>query len=228
MVDKCFLPIISKYKFTPKMFQKNTDINRDKTYDCIAKMASLLTVDLNPEWIEKTDLVNPKGLYFEGAVKPSVRYQSHSGNKNLVWCGGEKEWKSPLASLEKGKPSNLMEDSNPDWAPSQHLGYGGDDRGALKRTQRYERTKQRSRKVITTTASGGTPPPSQMTDELQRVGDIASHMAVRLPNPCDSDRSRHNAVPGGSQPSKSQCTPAVAALLSETQDRPLEQFAGMA
>ncbi|XP_037562124.2 uncharacterized protein LOC119441586 [Dermacentor silvarum] len=90
MVDKCFLPIISKYKFTPKMFQKgifkmcvvfrfcyhkyitlkasnNTDINRDKTYDCIAKMASLLTVDLNPEWIEKTDLVNPKGLYFEGA-----------------------------------------------------------------------------------------------------------------------------------------------------------------
>ncbi|KAH7970166.1 hypothetical protein HPB49_000557 [Dermacentor silvarum] len=73
---------------------------------------------------------------------------------------------------------------------------------------------------------GGTPPPSQMTDELQRVGDIASHMAVRLPNPCDSDRSRHNAVPGGSQPSKSQCTPAVAALLSETQDRPLEQFAG--
>ncbi|XP_037579751.1 myb/SANT-like DNA-binding domain-containing protein 3 [Dermacentor silvarum] len=73
---------------------------------------------------------------------------------------------------------------------------------------------------------GGTPPPSQMTDELQRVGDIASHMAVRLPNPCDSDRSRHNVVPGGSQPSKSQCTPAVAALLSETQDRPLEQFAG--
>lgn len=75
---------------------------------------------------------------------------------------------------------------------------------------------------------GGTPPPSQMTDELQRVGDIASHMSVRLPNPCDSDRCRHNAVPGGSQPSKSQCTPAVAALLSETQDRPLEQSAGMA
>ncbi|KAH6928143.1 hypothetical protein HPB50_012194 [Hyalomma asiaticum] len=72
---------------------------------------------------------------------------------------------------------------------------------------------------------GGTPPPSQMTDELQRVGDIASHMSVRLPNPSDSDRCRHNAVPGGSQPSKSQCTPAVAALLSETQDRPLEQSA---
>ncbi|XP_050042827.1 uncharacterized protein [Dermacentor andersoni] len=90
MVDKCFLPIISKYKYTPKMFQKgifkmcvvfrfcyhkyvtmratnNTDVNRDKTYDCIAKMASLLTVDLNPEWIEKTNLANPKGLYYEGA-----------------------------------------------------------------------------------------------------------------------------------------------------------------
>ncbi|KAH7963810.1 hypothetical protein HPB52_022934 [Rhipicephalus sanguineus] len=30
---------------------------------------------------------------------------------------------------------------------------------------------------------GGTPPPSQLTDELQRVDDIASHMAVRMPNP---------------------------------------------
>ncbi|KAH7980512.1 hypothetical protein HPB49_016811 [Dermacentor silvarum] len=46
-----------------------------------------------------------------------------------------------------------MEDSNSDWAPSQHLGYGGDDRGALKRTERYERTKRYSRKVITTSAS---------------------------------------------------------------------------
>ncbi|KAL1474299.1 hypothetical protein MTO96_038083 [Rhipicephalus appendiculatus] len=47
-------------------------------------------------------------------------------------------------------------------------------------------------------ASGeGTPPSSEMTDELQRVGDIASQMAVRLPNPCDSDRSRHDAMPGG-------------------------------
>ncbi|KAH7935069.1 hypothetical protein HPB52_003634 [Rhipicephalus sanguineus] len=63
---------------------------------------------------------------------------------------------------------------------------------------------------------GGTPPPSQLTDELQRVGDIASHMAVRLPNCCDSDRSRHDAVPGESDCSKAQCTPAVAAPLPET------------
>ncbi|XP_075535162.1 uncharacterized protein LOC142570699 [Dermacentor variabilis] len=90
MVQKCLLPVFGKYKFTVKMFQKgmskmcivfrfcyhkhmtmratnNTDLNRDKTYDCIAKMASLLTSDLNPEWIEKKDQVNPKELYFEGA-----------------------------------------------------------------------------------------------------------------------------------------------------------------
>ncbi|KAH7943196.1 hypothetical protein HPB52_006292 [Rhipicephalus sanguineus] len=73
---------------------------------------------------------------------------------------------------------------------------------------------------------GGTPPPSQLTDELQRVGDIASHMAVRLPNPWDSDRSRHDAVPGELESSKAQCTPAVAALLSETQDRPVEESGG--
>ncbi|KAL1442344.1 hypothetical protein MTO96_046449, partial [Rhipicephalus appendiculatus] len=73
---------------------------------------------------------------------------------------------------------------------------------------------------------GGTPPSSEMTDELQRVGDIASHMAVRLPNPCDSDRSRHDAMPGGSQSSNQLCTPSVAALLSQTQDRALEESGG--
>ncbi|KAH6938540.1 hypothetical protein HPB50_010464 [Hyalomma asiaticum] len=41
---------------------------------------------------------------------------------------------------------------------------------------------------------GGTPQPSQVTDELQIVGAVTSHMAVRLPNPYDSDRSRHGAV----------------------------------
>ncbi|XP_077512071.1 uncharacterized protein LOC144123019 [Amblyomma americanum] len=92
MVDKCFLPVAGKYKFTPKMFQKGIfkmcvvfrfcfhkyfpgksssaseiDTYRDAAYDCIAKMASLLTVDLNPEWIEKRNMENPKGLYYEGA-----------------------------------------------------------------------------------------------------------------------------------------------------------------
>ncbi|KAH7985980.1 hypothetical protein HPB52_025282 [Rhipicephalus sanguineus] len=69
----------------------------------------------------------------------------------------------------------------------------------------------------------GTPPPSQLTDELQHVGDNVSHMAVRLPNPCDSNRNRHDAVPGESGSSKAQCAPAVTALLSETQDRPVEE-----
>ncbi|KAL1469726.1 hypothetical protein MTO96_040896 [Rhipicephalus appendiculatus] len=63
---------------------------------------------------------------------------------------------------------------------------------------------------------GGTPPSSQMTYELQRVKDITSHMAVRLPNPCDSDRSRHDAMPGGSQSSNQLSTPSVAALRSQT------------
>ncbi|KAH7947412.1 hypothetical protein HPB52_011729 [Rhipicephalus sanguineus] len=51
-------------------------------------------------------------------------------------------------------------------------------------------------------------------------------MAVRLPNPCDSNRSRHDAVPRESESSKAQCTPAVAALLSETQGRPVEESGG--
>nr|XP_050042645.1 myb/SANT-like DNA-binding domain-containing protein 3 [Dermacentor andersoni] len=65
---------------------------------------------------------------------------------------------------------------------------------------------------------GGTPSPSQATDELQQVGAIASHMAVRLSNLFDSDRSGHHAVPGESQSCQTQCTPAVVTLLSQTQN----------
>ncbi|KAH6935592.1 hypothetical protein HPB50_007003 [Hyalomma asiaticum] len=53
--------------------------------------------------------------------------------------------------VTSGKPYNLMDDSNPDWAPSCHLGYGAADRGVHGRTQRYERTKRRRRKATTTT-----------------------------------------------------------------------------
>ncbi|XP_077512606.1 uncharacterized protein LOC144123698 [Amblyomma americanum] len=59
---------------------------------------------------------------------------------------------------------------------------------------------------------GGSAAPSQLTEDLQRVGSVASHMGVRLANPFDSDR--HQADPGG----ESQPTPSVAALLSRTQD----------
>ncbi|XP_077513234.1 myb/SANT-like DNA-binding domain-containing protein 3 [Amblyomma americanum] len=59
---------------------------------------------------------------------------------------------------------------------------------------------------------GGSAAPSQLTEDLQRVGSVASHMGVRLANPFDSDR--HQADPGG----ESQPAPSVAALLSRTQD----------
>ncbi|KAH7978005.1 hypothetical protein HPB49_004150 [Dermacentor silvarum] len=54
---------------------------------------------------------------------------------------------------------------------------------------------------------GGTPAESQMSDELRRVGAVASHMATRLANPFDSDRTG----PGV------EATPAVAALLASSQ-----------
>ncbi|KAH7985460.1 hypothetical protein HPB49_026405 [Dermacentor silvarum] len=54
---------------------------------------------------------------------------------------------------------------------------------------------------------GGTPAESQMSDELRRVGAVASHMATRLANPFDSDRTG----PGV------EATPAVAALLTSSQ-----------
>ncbi|XP_077519861.1 uncharacterized protein LOC144129614 [Amblyomma americanum] len=61
---------------------------------------------------------------------------------------------------------------------------------------------------------GGSPIRSQMTDELQRVGAVAGHMNARVVNIYDSDHGRHSTDPCSSD----SCTPAVAALLQETQD----------
>ncbi|XP_075737653.1 uncharacterized protein LOC142777215 [Rhipicephalus microplus] len=62
-----------------------------------------------------------------------------------------------------------------------------------------------------------------MTDELQRnVGGIASHMAVHLPNPCDRDHCRQDAMPRESHSLKPLCTTSVTALLFRTQEKPLQ------
>ncbi|XP_077523633.1 uncharacterized protein LOC144134638 [Amblyomma americanum] len=89
LVDKCFLPIVSKYKFTPKMFQraaykmclvfrfcfhkyiplkksKGSDAYREGVYECIGNMSSLLTARLNPDWIDEKSNADPSGLYYDG------------------------------------------------------------------------------------------------------------------------------------------------------------------
>ncbi|XP_077512574.1 uncharacterized protein LOC144123652 [Amblyomma americanum] len=89
LMDKCFLPVASKYKFTAKMIQraafkmcvvfrfcfhkyiplkksKGSDAYREAVYTCVANIASLLTVVLNPEWIEGKNVEDPKGLYHDG------------------------------------------------------------------------------------------------------------------------------------------------------------------
>ncbi|KAH6935931.1 hypothetical protein HPB50_011481 [Hyalomma asiaticum] len=60
------------------------------------------------------------------------------------------------------------------------------------------------------TSKGGTPAESSMSQELQRVGAAASHMATRLTNPFDSDRAGH-VTP------VTPYTPAVAALPTPSQ-----------
>ncbi|KAH7967952.1 hypothetical protein HPB52_004393 [Rhipicephalus sanguineus] len=57
---------------------------------------------------------------------------------------------------------------------------------------------------------GGTPAESSTSQELQRVGAVASHMATRLTNPFGSDRA-------GRVTPVAEYTPAVAALLAPTQ-----------
>ncbi|XP_072140942.1 uncharacterized protein [Dermacentor andersoni] len=89
LVDKCALPIVSKYKFSTKMIQraaskmcvvfrfcwhkyaplkksKGFDVYREAVLDCVAKMTSLFTAVLNPEWIDAKNLEDPRGLYYDG------------------------------------------------------------------------------------------------------------------------------------------------------------------
>lgn len=72
--------------------------------------------------------------------------------------------------------------------------------------EKWRRAKgEDTREVFKT--GGGTPAKRHMTDELERVGALASHMAVRLTNNFDSDRVGPVAA----------CAPTVVALLAPSQ-----------
>ncbi|KAH7948719.1 hypothetical protein HPB49_001204 [Dermacentor silvarum] len=73
--------------------------------------------------------------------------------------------------------------------------------------EKWRRAKAEDTREIFKTG-GGTPADSNMNEELQRVGAVASHMATRLENPFDSDRTG---------PGTETTTPAVAALLASSQ-----------
>ncbi|KAH7948673.1 hypothetical protein HPB49_000674 [Dermacentor silvarum] len=73
--------------------------------------------------------------------------------------------------------------------------------------EKWHRAKAEDTREIFKTG-GGTPADSNMNEELQRVGAVASHMATRLQNPFDSDRTG---------PGTETTTPAVAALLASSQ-----------
>ncbi|XP_077546589.1 uncharacterized protein LOC144159154 isoform X2 [Haemaphysalis longicornis] len=90
-------------------------------------------------------------------------------------------------------------------------------------------------------AGGGSPPRKKLTDELEQVGAIASHMNKRLDSPVDRDRMRHqngtaasqDEVPprasstGCSSPLPHQTyTPGVMALLQPSQPIPVSEEGG--
>lgn len=85
-----------------------------------------------------------------------------------------------------GRPSNLMDDTNPDWVPTLRLGYGSDERNAAD-DARFQRSKKRSEvKVLATptiTASGQ----SSLTDDsLQEKGSGSEEEdSSSLPPTCD-------------------------------------------
>lgn len=70
-----------------------------------------------------------------------------------------------------GKPASLMDDTNPDWVPSQHLGYTNGAGPGMKTTGRYERAKdRRANKAVAQQCVGTQPaeddPPSPEMSEV--------------------------------------------------------------
>ncbi|KAH6920937.1 hypothetical protein HPB50_028075 [Hyalomma asiaticum] len=62
-----------------------------------------------------------------------------------------------------GQPSQLFDTCSPDWAPSQHLGYG--DRCSEPQLHRYERLKRRRSAVATTIAPSMSPAEESEVEE---------------------------------------------------------------
>ncbi|KAL1418005.1 hypothetical protein MTO96_005991 [Rhipicephalus appendiculatus] len=61
--------IVQKAKATQlaaKLVDKGLTPYREEVYECVAKMSSVFTVVLNPDWIDTKNLEDPRGLYYDG------------------------------------------------------------------------------------------------------------------------------------------------------------------
>ncbi|XP_075727801.1 uncharacterized protein LOC119165802 isoform X2 [Rhipicephalus microplus] len=63
LVDKCALPVVSKYKFSTKMIQKAASKMCVVFRFCFHKYISLRK---SKDWIDATNLEDPRGLYHDG------------------------------------------------------------------------------------------------------------------------------------------------------------------
>ncbi|XP_054918281.1 uncharacterized protein [Dermacentor andersoni] len=63
LVDKCALPIVSKYKFSTKMIQRAASKMCVVFRFCWHKYAPLKK---SKEWIDAKNLEDPRGLYYDG------------------------------------------------------------------------------------------------------------------------------------------------------------------
>ncbi|KAL1480151.1 hypothetical protein MTO96_051272 [Rhipicephalus appendiculatus] len=81
-----------------------------------------------------------------------------------------------------------MDDTNPDWAPSQHLGYRFGTAPSVKSTARYERAKARlSKKTAATAANAACSQPAGINHRLPEMVDANDDSRQETPAECSSD-----------------------------------------
>ncbi|KAL1466072.1 hypothetical protein MTO96_026883 [Rhipicephalus appendiculatus] len=100
LMEKCSFHIATKYKFSPRMIQTgarklcvvfrfcfhkyqsilNTsgyNAYSEAVYPCVAKLAPLLTVKLNPDYVD-ANITSPGGLFIDGVVLFKTGYHAYS------------------------------------------------------------------------------------------------------------------------------------------------------
>ncbi|XP_075726716.1 uncharacterized protein LOC119186048 isoform X3 [Rhipicephalus microplus] len=85
LLEKCSFTIATKYKFSPRMIQTGYNAYSEAVYPCVAKMAPLLIVKLNPDFVDG-NITNPNGLFLDG-VKCAAKHNIFTDDVTIALTG---------------------------------------------------------------------------------------------------------------------------------------------
>ncbi|XP_049276135.1 uncharacterized protein LOC125760298 [Rhipicephalus sanguineus] len=87
-----------------------------------------------------------------------------------------------------GQPASLMDNTNPDWVPSQHLGYSNRTAPGVNSTSRYKRAKNRlAKKKVAPAANAANIQPAEVDHPSPEMVDAGDHFSEETPAECSNE-----------------------------------------